>query len=343
MVPTNQARRRWGWATGARAVVGDDRLNLSHNSRQRPDLDWRTSPLRASTTAFAGAGGTQVWQNNLGDYLSTDAGASWTAAAPLEAPRFGYYTWLAGPPGRLLGVGGTSGMLTTASADGGRTWTTSAVPDPRAAAMILAAALGTGGSAIALTGQGAQCLTAPQVRKVERVKPGWKPPSGTSLLFTSGNGGAHWDSAAIVLPFGVGVQAAATVDGRHSAIIDACNRVQVSSDGGAHWRAHALAKGVFCTMSALRSELWLGCESGTSTFWVLHSADEGSTWTIYRLPHAAAVNGLSAIGSSTTTALALLGIAAARQGSAVIPAGGSIWRSTDAGRSWAQSWPVLPG
>ncbi len=77
--------------------------------------------MRASTTAFAGTGGTQVWQNNLGDYLSTDAGASWTAAAPLEAPRFGYYTWLAGPPGRLLGVGGTSGMRTTASPDSGRT------------------------------------------------------------------------------------------------------------------------------------------------------------------------------------------------------------------------------
>jgi hypothetical protein len=330
-------------AAGAKAVSADGRSATSATTADG-GRTWtqRTAPAWASTTAFAGTGPTLVWQDNLGDFLSADAGARWAVAGALEAPRFSDYSWLAGPPDRLLGFNPGTGLDTVASSDGGRSLTTSVVPDPSQSDMILAAALGTGGSAIAVTGQGADCLTATQVRKAQKLKPGWKPPSGASVLFASPNGGVSWDSSGTVLPFGVELSTAAAVDGSHVAVIDACNRLQVSADGGEHWQAHALGNGISCSVSALRSELWLTCLSGTSTFWLLHSANSGSTWTVFRLPSAVAANGLSGLGSAVATTFDLTGIAAVRRASAVIPAGGSIWRTSNGGASLAQSWPSPP-
>jgi photosystem II stability/assembly factor-like uncharacterized protein len=66
-----------------------------------------------------------------------------------------------------------------------------------------------------------------------------------------------------------------------------------------------------------------GADSSGS--WVLHSADGGSTW-LARLPSAANAPD---------------GIFAAGVGAALMPVGGSLWRSTDGGRSWRESWPAL--
>lgn len=99
---------------------------------------------------------------------------------------------------------------------------------------------------------------------------------------------------------------------------------------------------MFCEVSVLRHEVWLSCQSDTNAFWVLHSKDGGATWTVYRLPEAAAANGMSS-GVGTAVSIGQASVFAAGTDSAIIPAGGSIWRTTDGGRSWTQSWPWMPG
>lgn len=327
---------------GSRALAGDDfTATLAITTNGGRTWSRQTRPAWIRTSGFAGAGRSLAWASNLGDYLSADAGAHWASADQLSAPRFGYEAWLAGPPGRLLGFAGSGSLTTVVSSDSGRTWTTSRVPDRRSGDMLLTAALGTGGTAIAVTGAGAQCVSRAQVQKTRELKPGWKPPPGRSALFTSTDGGSRWSRAGVVLPFGVGYPAAATADGSHLAIIDACNRLQVSSDAGGHWRGEAIRKSVFCAVSALSAQSWLACQSGPAGFWLLHSADGGSTWTAFRLPAAAVANGMYSQGLASTAALGVGGIAATGAGSAVMPAGGSIWLTTDGGRSWAQSWPAL--
>jgi len=75
-------------------------------------------------------------------------------------------------------------------------------------------------------------------------------------------------------------------------------------------------------VSELGVEIWLACQASNQT-WMLHSADNGTTWMAYRLPAAAS------------------GIFATRPGAAVMPIGGSIWRTADGGKSWNQSWPAI--
>jgi photosystem II stability/assembly factor-like uncharacterized protein len=78
-------------------------------------------------------------------------------------------------------------------------------------------------------------------------------------------------------------------------------------------------------VSELGTELWLACQADGLN-WVLRSADSGSTWTAYRLPPTASgTNGIFATGP----------------GAAVMPVGGSIWRTADGGKSWTQFWPVI--
>lgn len=285
----------------------------------------RTRPETTQTLRFAGAGGHQLWFTSTGALASTDGGRHWSPVpsfpAPLAAQPAGV-TWQAAPPSALLGYDEGSSRA-WASGDGGRTWTASTVPGG-AANPVLAVALGGGGAAYAVTGPGADCLSPAQVKKVERLKPGWTPPAGASVLYASSDGGVRWNASGLVLPFGVQAGAAMAASGTRIAIIDACGRLELSGDAGAHWTAQPLGAAPICTVSVLGSELWLDCLAG-GTALSLHSADGGATWLAYRLPALA--------GSAP-------GIFATGPGSAVLPIGGALWRTSDGGKSWARSWPL---
>jgi photosystem II stability/assembly factor-like uncharacterized protein len=308
-----------------RAVTADDLTRTTSLTGDGGRI-WatRTTPGAIGTAAFAGEGGFQLWATNLGDFVSRDGGADWTAAGS-PAASLAYLSWQAAPPARLLGYSGGGDTRTYASSNGGRTWTTATVPDRAAGIPLLAVALGRHGSAIAVTGQGSECLNQAEITKVEKSKPGWKPPAGVSMLYTSADGGARWKAPGLVLPFGVGLLGAAAADGSRLAIIDACERLQLSTDGGADWHAQALGQQAVCTVSELGDEIWLACQASNRT-WLLESADGGSTWTAYRLPPAASgINGIFATGPRT----------------AVMPIGGSIWRTADGGKSWTETWPAI--
>ncbi len=288
----------------------------------------QTQPATVQTRAFAGTGSSELWSTSLGTEVSADGGMHWSPIPTLPAGvPVTDLNWQAAAPSELLGYDpGTSQAW--ASDNGGQTWTASTVPGGQASG-VLAAALGGNGTGYAVTGPGADCLSPAQIKKTQQLKPGWTPPSGASVLYASSDSGARW-SAGLVLPFGVPQVATMAASGTRIAIIDACGQLELSTDAGQHWTAQSLGTGTAptCTVSELGSELWLDCQliaAATTATWSLHSADGGKTWLAYRLPATAA----AAPGSYPTG-----------PGSAVMPIGGALWRTSDDGKTWTQSWPL---
>jgi photosystem II stability/assembly factor-like uncharacterized protein len=309
---------------GGRAVAVTSRMAAVTSDGGR---NWaeQTRPETTATQAFAGAGGSQLWFTTVSTVISGDGGEHWspvpTFPAALAAQQAGL-SWQAASSA-LLGYE-AGGSQAWASGNGGRTWTVSTVPGGDSNP-VLAAALGSGDTAYAVTGPGADCLSSQQVKKVQQVKPGWKPPSGASVLYASRDAGARWGGSGRVLPFGVQMLGAMAASGTRIAIVDACGRLELSTDAGAHWTAQSLGKAPICTVSMLGTEVWLQCMGDVGVVYSLHSADGGATWLNYRLPAFADQSpGIFATGTD----------------SAVLPIGGALWRTTDGGKSWVETWPL---
>jgi photosystem II stability/assembly factor-like uncharacterized protein len=309
---------------GGSAVAVTNRMSAVTTDGGR---NWaeQTRPETNGTQIFAGTGGSQLWTTTTATDISADGGAHWSPVPAFPAPlaaEFGALTWQAAPSA-LFGYF-ASGSQAWASGDGGHTWAASTVPGSSGRSMLLTAALGTGDTAYAVTGPGSDCLSGQAIKKIQQIKHGWKPTSGASVLYSSSDGGAHWNGAGRALPFGVQVLAAMAASGSRVAIIDACGRLQLSTDAGAHWTAQSLGTSAICTVSLLGSEAWLWCLADNGT-WSLHSADGGATWLAYRMPGLAGqAQGIFATGSDN----------------AVLPIGGALWRTSDGGRSWLESWPL---
>ena len=284
----------------------------------------QTRPEKTQTSAFAGAGGYQFWSTSLGADTSADGGERWAPVpafpASLAAQATGLSHRQAAAPSELFGYDEGSSQA-WASGDGGQTWTASTVPGG-AASPVLAAGLGSGGTAYAVSGPGADCLSSAQLKKVHKLKPGWTPPSRASVLYASSDAGARWNASGLALPFGVQIGAAMAASGSRIAIIDACGQLELSSDAVQHWSGQSLGTAPVCTVSMLGGQVWLYCLTGDAT-WSLHSADGGATWVAYRLPAPA----------SQAPGIFLTGA-----GSAVMPIGGALWRTSDGGQTWVQSW-----
>ncbi len=302
-------------------------------------LTWTAEDPAAwvGTGAYSASGSTALWSNSLGTYLTTDAGRHWAPVTLPAARGWRYATWLATAPDDLLGIEpNDQDYATLTSADGGLHWTRALIARRVSPADTLVGfALGTGPDAVALVGPGSECLSAAQVTKIQQSKPGWSPPSGASLPFTSADGGAHWRKASADLPFGVSDAVDVAVSGPRIAVTDSCYRLELSPDSGRHWRAEALGHGQFCSISEFGREIWLTCGS-----WLLHSTDGGARWMLYRLPAAAAARHSAALGG---VAYPFTGVYATGPDSAVTPDGGSLLLTTDGGRTWTQRWPPLPG
>jgi photosystem II stability/assembly factor-like uncharacterized protein len=323
-----------------RALAGDPRsstLALSADSGREWQL--QSPPSAVTTNTLSGSSGWLFWSTSLGVFRSTDSGLSWASFTPPAMTGQPGDAWYLAPPAGLLGVPQfSSGPDVRASTDDGATWSDVAVgSSSKLSDDVLTGGLGPGGQAAVLVGPMGQCLSREQLQviEVQPKKPGWRPPLGSTALYTSSDGGRHWRLVNADLPFGVSGVAALVVSGSLVVTIDDCGNLQTSTNGGHTWRSAALGQASFCDVSDYQHEVWLVCAPPpTSRIWVLHSANSGTTWIAYQLPVSTGVDDITPVE---------YGIVAVGANEATMAAGGSMWSTSDGGQSWFQSWPTLTG
>jgi photosystem II stability/assembly factor-like uncharacterized protein len=287
-----------------------------------------SSAAQVSSQTVAGSGTMLWWQTNIGIFSSDDAGAHW---APSTATAIGSLPMYAdplqaAPPNDLLALVPSTGEIWS-SADGAETARLSAVG--LATNSVEAAALGPDGRAAAIVGHDDNCESPQLAAKMAQVKPGWTPETRPGTLYLSTDAGGHWDRAAaatLPYPFASFEPGSLAISSSLIAAMDVCTNLELSSDGGRSWTTitppHASSG---CTVALQGKEIWLDCPAN-----VAHSSDAGGTWTSY-VTNPGGVDSLSQplepVGPDT----------------AIVSVGGSLWRTTDGGAHWTQSWPRLVG
>jgi photosystem II stability/assembly factor-like uncharacterized protein len=300
-------------------------LAISNDAGQQWTL--HSSATQVSSQPVAGTGKKLWWQTELGTYTSSDAGKHWTPAAAGAISSLPMYAdpLQAAPPGDLLTLDRSTGA--TWSSTDGATVHQSFPVGPNDS--VDAVALGPDGRAAAIVGYNDDCSSPQLIAKMELAKPGWQPETRPATLYLSKDAGGRWNrapTASLPFPFSAFAPGSLAMSSSLQVAMDACAHLEISSNDGTTWSTiTAPNAGSGCTVSVFDKEIWLDCSAS-----VAHSTDAGATWTTYTT-NPSGVQQLSqplqAIGPDT----------------AIVSAAGSLWRTTDGGAHWTQTWPTLNG
>lgn len=301
-------------------------LAISNDNGQRWTL--HSAATEVSSQPVAGTGKELWWQTSLGTYTSNDAGVHWTPASAAAIGSLPMYIdpLQAAPPNDLLTLDRSTGA-TWSSTDGAATIHQSFPTGPNDS--VEAVALGPDGQAAAIVGYSDDCSSPQLIAKMELVKPGWQPETRPAALYLSTDAGGHWNRApAASLPFSFSAFAPGRLAMSSTVLVatDACAHLQISSNHGTTWStitAPNLDSG--CAVSVFDKEIWLDCPAS-----VAHSTDAGATWTT----HTTNPGGVPQLSQS---------LQAIGPGTAIASVAGSLWRTTDGGSHWTQTWPTLTG
>jgi photosystem II stability/assembly factor-like uncharacterized protein len=347
-------------ASALSALPGGSALALvSSASKGAPELaltrDWgarwtQLTPLRdVQTEALLGGAGTMSDVTDAGTFVSRDGGEQWTAFDP---PQLGLHsTLLAALPGMTASLSTSHDRCALLlSGNGGERWRTVAPPGGTLNRIVV----GEGGGGVIHCTE-ASAAFASHTRGLAAVMPdggSCDPPNAQSEshLYTTTDGGLHWQrQQAVSLDSASKASVAASgdtyvivtdsgggVDERH------CARIAVSRDSGRSWTIQAFPSDQECSgAAAYASEIWVTCdiEQNEHTHSVVyHSADGGRTWRTYTSANGALMPS-QIVATGSGRAVATSNPESENQGE---NEGSSLWRTSDGGATWTQSWPALP-
>jgi photosystem II stability/assembly factor-like uncharacterized protein len=289
---------------------------------------------------------------NAGTFVSSDGGEQWTAFDP---PQFGQHsTLLAARPGITASLDDADDRCALLlSSDGGEHWRTVAPPDGTLRRIAFGEIPVGGGIHCTET---SAAFSSPNRGLAAALPDGGscKPANAQSgnHLYTTTDGGRHWQLQRAV-PLGSASEASVAASGETYVIVTDsgggvderhCTRIAISRDSGRSWTIQAFPSNQECSSAAVyANEIWLTCgieQTEHAHSLIYHSTDGGRTWRTY---------------TSTGDAFAPSQIVATGPGRALATSdpesetapksereGPSLWRTSDGGATWTQSWPALP-
>jgi photosystem II stability/assembly factor-like uncharacterized protein len=291
------------------------------------------------TEALLGGAGTVSDVTDAGAFVSSDGGEHWSQFDP---PQLG--TLLAAQPGMTATLHASRDHCALLlSSNGGTEWRAVAPP---------------GGTRIGVPETGVICpeesiaFASPTRGLAAAMLDGGScdPPNAQSEshLYTTSDGGQHWQVQQAVSLNSASDAAVAASGDTYATVTDAeggvderhCDRIAISRDSGRSWTIQAFPASQECSgVAAYASEIWVTCDVARTERThsvVYHSTDRGRTWHTY---------------TGTSDAFSPSQIVATGPGSAIAtnnpegptePEGPSLWRTSDGGATWTQSWPALP-
>lgn len=346
------------WADVSPAGFADDWLDLAFNAsgigvavgpsgRLARSTDggasWQgvDTPMSEPGTAVAFAdGATVVVLGNLGQAMrSTDAGATWSLGSAFGAS--GFYRLRFSSPGFGLAVSAIGG-LTLRTADGGQTWTrigggtidenVTGIAASPSGNVVLAGSLGRdllrsadGGAtwahpAFSLVGLQFQKPSFATEQRVIAIR-----PAGQIAL--SVDGGQTW-SVAFDRLGQVGLANATMASATLGLVVGNDGLILRSTDGGSSWAT--VPSGTTLPLKSVGCPTATLCLTGGFDGALLRSVDGGATWSVGRLP-------VTAGGSQVRT------IARVNDNTVVLAVDDGLWRSADAGLTWARVHAAVQG
>jgi photosystem II stability/assembly factor-like uncharacterized protein len=350
-------------ASALSALPGGSALALvSSDSKGAPELAltrdygarWtQLTTLRDVQTEALRGGASMVSDvTNAGTFVSSDGGEQWTAFDP---PQFGQHsTLLAARPGITASLDDADNRCALLlSSDGGEHWRTVAPPDGTLRRIAFGEIPVGGGIHCTET---SAAFSSPNRGLAAALPDGGscKPANAQSgnHLYTTTDGGRHWQLQRAV-PLGSASEASVAASGETYVIVTDsgggvderhCTRIAISRDSGRSWTIQAFPSNQECSSAAVyANEIWLTCgieQTEHAHSLIYHSTDGGRTWRTY---------------TSTGDAFAPSQIVATGPGRALATSdpesetapksereGPSLWRTSDGGATWTQSWPALP-